>query len=104
MLALSTSAALGDVEDDAAAAFERGDYATALKLYEKLSEAGDAAATYALWNMYYEGDGIIVDLSIAVGYFTTSANRGIAPAQIELGRMYLMADGVNLDYAASFYW
>jgi TPR repeat protein len=104
ILALGISAASADTEDDADSAFTRGDYATALKLFEQLSEAGDAGATYALGKMYYEGDGTKSDLPTAAEYFTAAANKGHALAQIELGRMYLTAEGVNLDYEASFHW
>ena len=44
--------------DDAAAAYERGDYATAARLYLPLAEQGSAQAQYSLGFMYATGRGV----------------------------------------------
>ena len=54
ILALLTSPAFaGDFEDGVAAA-KRGDYVTALKLWQTLAAQGNAKAQYSLGVMYYK--------------------------------------------------
>jgi TPR repeat protein len=44
--------------DDGFAAYNRGDYATALEEWRPLAEQGDAFAQYNLGLLYYEGEGV----------------------------------------------
>ena len=44
--------------DDALAAYERGDYATALQEFRPLAEQGDAKAQFNLGFMYDNGKGV----------------------------------------------
>src|SRR5215471_18541294 len=56
-LALGNAAGAGPL-DDALAAEERRDYATALSIIRPLAERGIAAAQYELGDLYYEGRGV----------------------------------------------
>ena len=44
--------------DDALAAYERGDYAQALKILRPLATKGNADAQYGMGALYYEGKGV----------------------------------------------
>jgi len=59
-LALAGAAAAGPF-DDAGAAFNRGDYATALQLWRPLAEDGDAKAQATLGVMYENALGVPQD-------------------------------------------
>ena len=51
---------------DGLAAYERGDYQTALREWRPLAEQGDAQAQYNLGLMYYHGTGVSQDYAEAV--------------------------------------
>ena len=55
----------GPVED-AAAAYKRGDYATAMRLFRPLADDGDASAQVVLGFMYKRGQGVPQDYAAAV--------------------------------------
>jgi len=60
MAALVVGSAAGPVED-AAAAYKRGDYATAMRLFRPLADEGDASAQVVLGFMYKRGQGVPQD-------------------------------------------
>ena len=49
--------ALAGPMEDAGKAYQRGDYATAMKLIRPLAEQGNVSADYNLGTMYYNGEG-----------------------------------------------
>jgi len=61
MLSFSHAAIAGDLEDALVAA-QKGDYATALRLWEPLAEQGNAAARSELSVMYAQGKGVAQDV------------------------------------------
>jgi TPR repeat protein len=61
--------------EDAAAAYNRGDYATATKLYRPLAEQGDARAQHALGVMYRHGQGVPQDYAQAYKWYKLAASR-----------------------------
>ena len=48
-------------EDDATAAYTRGDYATALRLWHLIGDQGDALAQFDVGYMYEYGRGVSQD-------------------------------------------
>ncbi|HJL65723.1 MAG TPA: tetratricopeptide repeat protein, partial [Arenicellales bacterium] len=70
------------------AAYESGDFATALGEFRPLAEQGDADAQYNLGVMYEKGRGVPQDDKIALKWFTLAAEQGFARAQHNLGVMY----------------
>src|SRR5512137_496566 len=74
--------------DDATVAYQRGDYATALRLFRPLAEQGDAAAQNYLGIMYATGRGVPRDDAEAVRWYRKAAEQGFTPAQRNLGIMY----------------
>jgi TPR repeat protein len=90
--------------DDAADAFKRGDYPTALKLLRPLADHGDPAAQNNLGVMYMLGKGVPKDDAMAVTWYRKAANQGNPDGQWSLGLMYFYGTGVAQDYAAAAAW
>jgi hypothetical protein len=86
------------------AAFERGDYATALKEFQILADQGVPAAQAALGQMYLEGLGVQKDYAMAAKWLTPAATNGNAAAQAQLATLYMLGMGVGKDVAQSAYW
>ena len=61
--------------DEATAAYQRGDYATALRELRPLAEQGNANAQYKLGFMYDRGLGVPQDYSKAHMWFNLAASR-----------------------------
>ena len=85
-------------------AYNRGDYATALREFTLLAEQGDAVAQTSLGKLYSEGLGVPQDYKTAVKWYTLSAEQGVAVAQINLGLMYALGQGVIQDYVYAHMW
>ena len=96
-------AAAGPFED-AKAAFDKGDYATAMRLWRPLADQGLASAQRALAFMYAEGRGVPQDYAMAVAWYRKAAEQGDAAGQYYLGVMYDEGLGVPQDYAQSYMW
>jgi TPR repeat protein len=60
-LTLTVVPVVADPFEHASAAFNRGDYETAARLFHPLAEQGDAAAQYNLGVMYANGEGVPQD-------------------------------------------
>ena len=84
VLALSGNAWAGPYEDGLAA-FQRGDYSTALTEYRKAAEKGDVRAQMNLGTMYDNGQGVSQDYRQAVKWYGRAAEQGNATAQFNLG-------------------
>jgi uncharacterized protein len=93
----------GPVED-AAAAYKRGDYATAVRLFRPLADDGDASAQVVLGFMYKRGQGVPQDFAEAVRWYHLAADQGDASAQADLGFMYELGQGVKQDFAEAVRW
>ncbi len=55
--------------DEGLAAYERGDFETALREWEPLAEQGDAQAQTRLGSMYATGDGVPNDYPVAARWY-----------------------------------
>ena len=75
-------------------AYDRGDYATALREFKPLAEQGNAAAQFNLGVMYDKGIGVPQNHKTAVKWYTLAAKQGNAHAQTNLGLMYDEGKGV----------
>jgi len=90
--------------DSAKAAYEAGDYETAIELLIPLARAGDAQAQSNLGFMYQEGKGIPQDYAEALKWFRKAAVQGNALGQSNLGLMYAEGKGIPQDYAEALKW
>ena len=90
--------------DDGLAAYQRGDYATALQEWRPLAEQGDALAQQYLGNMYATGRGVPENDAEAVKWYGKAAAQGHASAQFSLGLMYFNGEGVTENDAEAVKW
>ncbi|HVO02985.1 MAG TPA: tetratricopeptide repeat protein [Candidatus Cybelea sp.] len=75
-------------------AYEKGDYATAMKEFMPLAAAGQTSAQAAVGQMYFEGKGVKPDPAEAAKWLEPAAKAGNARAQFLLGKLYLSGEGV----------
>jgi uncharacterized protein len=90
--------------EDATEAYNRQDYATAVRLYKPLADQGDAHSQYNLGVMYVNGQGVPKDDTQAMKWYRLAADQGDASAQYNLGLMYDYGTGVPKDYAQAMKW
>ena len=90
--------------DAGLAAFESGDFATALAEWRPLAEAGDARAQNELGVMYGAGFGVGKDNATAASWFRRAAVQGDVRAQNNLGRLYRLGLGVARDPVTGAHW
>ena len=86
------------------AAYERGDYGTALSATRWLAERGYAEAQNNLGLMYVEGKGVPRNYHEAMRWFRLAAEQGYAPAQCNLGVGYDKGRGSSQWYAEALKW
>jgi TPR repeat protein len=90
--------------EDGVAAYDRGDYATALRLLQPLAEQGNVTAQIVLGSMYDAGIGVIKDDRKALQWYRLAAEQGNADAQFNLGDMYANGQGVTQDDREAVKW
>ncbi len=66
--------------DEGLAAYERGDYETAVREFKSLAEQGNALAQSILGGMYDEGQGVPQDYAEAVRWYRRAAEQGLPSA------------------------
>jgi TPR repeat protein len=79
-------------------AYERGDYATALREWQPLAKQGEADAQVSLGWLYSNGHGVPQDYAQAWNWYRTAARQGNQHAQVNLGTCYALGQGVPQDY------
>jgi len=100
----SAIASLADQMADAIAAYDKGDYATALTIWRPLAEQGNAKARTLLAEMYETGRGVAQDYNEALRWYRLASEKGLAQAQGNLGLMYAQGTGVPHDLVQSYMW
>lgn len=86
------------------AAYDRAEYATALKELTPLAEKGNAQAQYRLGKMFNLGQGMPPDKKEAAKWFHMAAQQGLAEAQGALGYLCLVGDGVSQNSDLALEW
>jgi TPR repeat protein len=102
-LALTRPAAAGPYED-ADAAYARGDYPSALRIYGELAAQGVAPAQFNLGVMHDFGQGTERDPVAAVRWYREAAAQGHGGAQFNLGGLYFEGVGVPQDHLRAYMW
>jgi len=85
-------------------AYNRGDYATALREWRPLAEQGITPAQFNLGLLYANGQGVPQDYVQARQWYEKAAIQGDASAQVNLGTLYVDGQGVSEDYQLALYW
>ena len=88
LMTVGVSPASAMTMKEATAAYERGDYATALDGFWNYAQQGDPHAQYVLGFMYDWGQGVPKDDAEAVRWFRLAAEQGNVKAHAYLGAMY----------------
>ena len=104
LVAIGGAATAGPLLEDAVAAYQRGDYATALRLWHPLAEQGDAEAQFHLGVMYESGQGGLRNDAEAIKWYRKAAEQGDAVAQFNLGIMYTKGEGASQNDAQAAHW
>jgi hypothetical protein len=79
---------LAENDENAASAYNRGEFAEAKRLWLPLAERGDAPAQLGLAVMYFLGQGVQRNMAAALEWCQKAADHGLATAQYELGHFY----------------
>jgi uncharacterized protein len=85
-------------------AYERGDYAAALREWRSVAEDGDEIAQYNLGVLYANGQGVEQDNIEAFKWWRRSAQQGFVEATFNLGHMYAHGVGVHQDHSQAVRW
>jgi uncharacterized protein len=85
-------------------AFERGDYAAALRDFRPLADRGIAKAQLAMGLSYLFGEGKLNNGTKAIFWIRKAAEQDFVPAQNMLGRLYANGQGVPEDRTAAHHW
>ena len=102
--ALATEMVCAGPYEDAAAAYSRDDYATALRIWRPLADRGHAGAQTNIGFMYAEGQGVPKDEKLAVLWYRKAAEQGDAIGQYNLGVRYALGKGVPKDDQMAVFW
>ena len=85
-------------------AFNREDYATALRVWRLLARKGHPRAQNNLGVMYHQGIGLPQDDKEALRWIRRSAEQDYFSGQSNLGVLYLRGDGVPQDFGEARKW
>ena len=89
---------------DGAEAYQRRDYAMAMRLLRPLAERGNAEAQWLVGRMYNHGHGVQQSFVQAALWYRKAAEQGYDAAQGVLGLMYYAGNGVPQNYAEAMKW
>jgi TPR repeat protein len=103
VVAFAAPASTGPL-DDANAAYLRGDYASAFRLFGPVANEGNADAQYALGFMYDHGQGVPQNYAEAAKWWRLAADQGNTFAQYNLGTLYENGEGVPQNKAEALKW
>lgn len=90
--------------EEGLAAYQRGDYASALKEWQPLAELGNPIAQAFLGSFYENGVGVAQNGQEAVKWYRAAAEQGFSYAQYDLGRLYQQGIYVTQDHKEAARW
>lgn len=86
-------------------AYDRANYASALKIWLPQAKQGDADAQVTLGEIYEKGlGGGVADPALAAQWYLKAAQQGNSRAQVNLGYLYEKGLGVNKDMTTALNW
>ena len=85
-------------------AYNRKDYATALREWQAQAKQGDADAQDFLGTLYFKGWGVPQDYTKARHWWEKAAAQGSASAQSDLGQLYASGQGGSQDLVQAYMW
>jgi hypothetical protein len=85
-------------------AYDRANYATALKVWLPAAQQGDVNAMNYVGEIYEQGLGVEPDYPLAAEWFRKAADKGHSPSMINLGSLYEAGRGVPQDLTQAMNW
>lgn len=85
-------------------AYDRSNYATALKVWMSQATDGDKVAQTYVGEIYEKGLGLAPQYDLAAEWYRKAAEQGYARAQINLGYLYEKGLGVENNMEKAIYW
>ena len=85
-------------------AYNRRDFATALREWQPLADQGDARAQFSFGLLHENGDGVPRDYTKARQWYEKAAAQGEAKAQLYLGLQSSFGQGVPMDLVEAYMW
>jgi hypothetical protein len=101
---IKTTASDCEIRGGEYVAFDRADYATALKIWLPMAQTGDKEAQTYVGEIYEKGLGIQPDYQAAAMFYEKAAAQGHSRAMINLGNLYEKGLGVTMDKVAALNW
>jgi archaellum component FlaC len=102
--AVKTAARDCEIRGGEYVAFDRANYATALRVWLPLAEGGDPAAQTNVGEIFEKGLGVLPDYAAAAVWYRRGAERGSSRAAINLGQLYEQGHGVPKDPVQALGW
>jgi tetratricopeptide (TPR) repeat protein len=99
-----TSISANEAVAKADAAYDRKDYAEAMRWYYKAVDQGNVYAQNGIGVLYLNGLGVAQDYAEGMRWFRRAADQGDARGQELIGEVYLNGWGVAQDYAEAMRW
>lgn len=93
-----------EMNDKGVEAYNKGDYAEAVRCWIKAADHELMSAQSNLAFCYYNGQGVAKDYAEAARWYRKAADQGSAMAQNVLGNMYYNGEGVAKDLEESVKW
>jgi TPR repeat protein len=81
---LGTTGSMAGPWEDGMAAYNRGDYMPANRLFRPLAQQGNAKAQHLIGVMYHRGEGVARNSVRAFAWFSLAAARGDQDAKVKL--------------------
>lgn len=106
LLALMSGAAPAGADpfEDGVAAANRGDFATAMRLWRPYADKGVARAQYNVGMLYAQGRGVPQDFAQARKWWELAAKQGLVEAQYNVGTLYYEGKGVAKNDREAVKW
>ena len=95
---------LANPSDEGLAAYDRKDYATAIRLWRPLAKKGNATLQVILATLYAQGKGAPQDYEEAIVWYRLAAEQGDPAGQHGLAGAYHSGNGVRKDVAKAVEW
>jgi uncharacterized caspase-like protein len=102
--AIKTSARDCEIRGGEYVAFDRANYATALKVWLPMAEQGDPSAQTYVGEIFEKGLGVQPDYTVAATWYRRAADKGYSRAALNLGNLYERGLGVSRDPAQALNW
>ena len=102
LLSVGTPARAG--LEEGKAAYERGDFGSALREFATAADQGNPEAQVDLGKMYMQGRGTSKDIAQAIHWYHAAAAQGNSEGQFFLGGLYLMGGPISKDVPQGLKW